>query len=284
MQLQHLAILGPGLLGGSLLMAARRHNLAGRYTVWARRQDAVSQVESLHLADLASTDLAAVVDGAELVVICTPVETIPELASKALPLLSGNVVVTDVGSTKSKICHELDSIFSAADACFVGSHPMAGSEESGLQAASPDLYSGAVALITPTANTNESALKLVRQLWLTLGSKVLEFSPQEHDTIVAAISHLPHLCAALLMHVAANSHQQAVQCLGNGFLDTTRVASGSPGLWRQIIANNKEPILHSLTQLDTHLATLCELIESENWQAVEDFLGKAKATRDNFVA
>ncbi len=284
MKLRQLAILGPGLLGGSLLMAAKQRQLADSYSVWARSSEAIAQIESLQLADIASNDLSTVVADAELVVICTPVKCIPPLARQFLPMLSNDATVTDVGSTKQIICQQLDEVFAASNATFIGSHPMAGSEQSGLQAAYPDLYQGAVTIVTPTSHSDQQAVELVSRFWRSLDSSVLELPPATHDSIVAAISHLPHLCAGLLVQLAADTHPQAMACIGNGFLDTTRVASGSPDLWTQIIADNKEPILESLARLDDSIAHLRNLIQTDDWHVIEDFLGKAKSTRDKFAA
>ena len=281
MKLRNLAILGPGLLGGSLLLAARRRGLAERISVWARRDSALDAVRRLAAADLASNALAEVVAEADMVVVCTPVDTVAGLAERALPHLTAGALVTDVGSVKHTIATRLDAAFAARDAQFVGSHPMAGSEQSGIESASADLYTGALAIVTPTPRSDHAAARRVHALWKALGCRTCEVAPAEHDRIVATISHLPHLAAAALVLAARDGHDSALDCLGNGFLDTTRIASGPEALWRQIVAHNKPAILQALGGFIDSLGQLRHSIDTEDWRAVEDFLGKARQTRDN---
>lgn len=277
-----LAILGPGLMGGSLLKAARRTGLAGTLAAWARREDAARDVLDLGLADLATSDLDVVVRGADAVVLCTPVESFDALFHRMAPILEEDAVVTDVGSVKKSVVEASRAALGDRARRFVGSHPMAGSETEGIAASRDDLFEGAACVLTPVEETDPGAVDRVRALWTNVGAELHVMPPERHDEMVAAISHVPHVMAAALVHLAAGSHPEAMQCVGNGFRDTTRVASGSPSLWRHIIASNRLAILNELDETVSLLSGFRQALDRSDWDAVEDFLGKARRTRDNF--
>jgi prephenate dehydrogenase len=273
-----IAILGPGLLGGSIALAARR---AGEFHVgvWARRTEAVEEVKKLGLADLVSTDLRAVVAGAQLVILCVPVGAMPAIAGQIGDAVEPGAIVTDVGSVKAAVVAELSEIFRAAgSAHFVGSHPMAGSEQTGMHAARVDLFDGATCILTPDENTNALALGRLHQFWEELGCQVVETSPLDHDRIVALISHFPHLLAATLVNMVGEKNAAAFDFSGPGFRDATRVAGGPPAMWAEILRSNHTAVRAAAEAMIEKLREITTLLDHE--ASMTEFLTQAKSQRD----
>ena len=271
-----LAILGPGLLGGSIALAARR---AGGFHVaaWARRPEALAEMAARDLVDALSADLSVVVQDADLVVLCVPIGVMGSLARQIAPLLSARAIVTDVGSVKGPVVEELRGIFAGA-ARFVGSHPMAGSEQTGLAAARADLFDGAACIVTPEDGSDPEAVSAVHAFWQTLGGRVLELAPAQHDEIVALISHFPHLLAATLVNVVGQENAAAFDFSGPGFRDTTRVASGPPAMWAEILWSNRTAIRASTEAMIEKLREIITLLDHDS--SMIEFLTQAKARRD----
>ncbi len=271
-----LAILGPGLLGGSIALAARR---AGSFHVaaWARRPQAVAEMEQRGLADVVSSDLSTVVKGADLVVLCVPIGAMGALARQIAPMLSPRAVVTDVGSVKSPVVDELRGIFGQAGR-FVGSHPMAGSEQTGIAAARAELFDGAACIVTPDEHSDHEAVEQVRALWRSLGGRALELSPSQHDEIVALISHFPHLLAATLVNIVGQKNAAAFDFSGPGFRDTTRVASGPAAMWSEILRSNRIAVRASTEAMIEKLREIITLLDHD--ASMTEFLTQAKARRD----
>lgn len=279
-----IAVLGTGLLGGSLLAALRKKSPALHLCAWARRTDSIQEITRLKLADTASTDLDVVTQGAELVILCTPVEHMAGLAKQLNPAkLAPHCVVTDVGSVKAPVVTAVEDVLAAKKIAFVGSHPMAGSEKSGLAGARADLFEGMTCIITPTLFTEEIALQQVRWLWTQAGCHLLEMSPEEHDRKIASISHMPHLAAVAVALSALQQDASTAHCMGNGFRDTTRIASGNPELWTGIISQNREPVLAALEELQTVLGRLTQAIEQCDDKALHAILNQAKSLRDQAI-
>jgi prephenate dehydrogenase len=281
---RHLAILGPGLLGGSLSLAAKASNAASHVSLWGRRPDVIEEILAFKLADHASTDLAEATAGASLIVLATPVEVMPALAARLASLpLPPDCLITDVGSVKRFVVSRLEPLFAPGPARFLGSHPMAGSEKTGLGAASPDLFrsQNAACILTPTASTAPADLARLSAFWQTVGCRVLPpMSPEQHDHEVARVSHLPHLMAAVTTLAALGPDPAPLRCSGNGFRDTTRVASGDPSLWTGIISQNHASILAALHDARDRLGDLLEILDPLNEGKLHAFLSQAKNLRD----
>jgi prephenate dehydrogenase len=279
------AVFGPGLLGGSLLMALRKHSPKVRLHAWARRSEAAQDLQVRNLADLATTDAAQACEGADLIVLCTPLENMAALAegiANAKP--SPECVITDVGSVKGAVVSALEQVFPKTGFHFIGSHPMAGSERAGIEAARADLFEGSVCVVTPTLFTTDHALQQVRWLWSLIGCRIVEMPPDEHDAKVARISHLAHLTAAVTALAALRSDISASDCAGNGFRDTTRVASGDPDLWAGIISQNRAEVTAALKDARTALAELLDAVESHDDKALLRLLREAKLLRDSALS
>lgn len=272
----NLAILGPGLLGGSIALAARERG-GYRVAMWARRAEAVAEVEALGVADRVSTDVRSIVADAALVVLCVPVGVMPALARQVAAAISEGAIVTDVGSVKAEVCAELRAIFRDRGR-FVGSHPMAGSEQTGISAARADLFVDAVSIVTPEAASDAAAVAALVEFWTLLGARVQQVSPHEHDRIVALVSHLPHLLAAALVNTVAAEDPHAFDFCGPGFRDTTRVASGPPAMWAEILRTNRGAVRGAVEALIEKLRETVTLIDCD--PPMNEFLTQAKTQRD----
>lgn len=270
------AIVGVGLIGGSIGMALRQRGLADRVVGIGRRQSSLRIARRMGAVDTATVNLAKGVAEAPLIVVCSPVDQIVDHVRQAAEHCPEGSLITDAGSTKQAIVGAVDGQLPRG--CrFLGGHPLAGSEKSGPLHARADLFEGRVALITPTKHTRAEDFDLLESFWSELGSVVVQMSPEEHDLAVALTSHLPHAAAAAL---AAMLPEQYFRITGTGFLDTTRVAAASPELWRQIFLANRENLLRGLEQLQRQLGQLRAALEQHDAAALETWLAKAKKNRD----
>ena len=277
--LRKLSILGPGLLGGSIGLAARHRKVAARVAIWARRPEAADEAYKVGAADEATTDLTKAVAEADLVVLATPIGAMAALAEQIRPALASGCVVTDVGSVKYPIVQTLAQVF-AGPARFVGSHPMAGSEQSGIDAARRDLFEGATCIVTPRDDTDKAAQETVYNFWKALGCSVKTLAPEEHDEIVARVSHLPHVVAAAVVNVVCSDSQHPLNFVGPGFKDFTRIASGPPEMWTEICLENKTEIGRALDELIEQLGEVRAALENADAVELRTMLKRAKHFRD----
>jgi len=277
--LRKLSILGPGLLGGSIGLAARHRKIAERVVIWARRPDAADQAWRLGAADEATNDLVKAVTDAELVVLATPIGVMRPLVDQIRPALPDGCVVTDVGSVKYPIVTALSDALNGK-ARFVGSHPMAGSEQSGIDAARRELFENATCIVTPREDTDKAALTVVYDFWKALGCSVKTLGPVEHDEIVARVSHLPHIVAAAVVNVVCTDGAQALNFVGPGFKDFSRIAGGPFEMWTEICLENRQEIGRSLDQLIEELGKVRAAIENADAVELRAMLKRAKHFRD----
>jgi len=281
-----ITIIGVGLLGGSIGLAARRRKLARQTAGFVRRAASLNDCEQAGAVDFVTTDLLAAVWDADLVILCTPLAQMRSLTERMLPALKPGAIVTDVGSVKAGVVRELEPLIARAGAHFVGSHPMAGAEKTGVAAARADLFVDAVCVVTPTNKTNRAALKKVRQFWAAAGSRVLKLTPAAHDILVSRSSHLPHTLAATLANLVLDPAQprfQAAVC-ANGFRDTTRIASGSPEMWRDIALANRRNLGRSVDAFVAELKKFRRALARADSRYIVEFFAKAKKRRDDWRA
>ena len=286
MQFEKITLVGVGLLGGSLGLAVRQRRLAGRVECYVRSAASVIECEKIGVVDRATDDLAAAVKDADLVVLCTPLAQMRRLTEQFLPSLKRGAIVTDVGSVKASVVAELESLVASTGAHFVGGHPMAGAEKVGSSAARADLFEDAVCVITPTAKSSSEAVRRVEEFWKSLGARPLRLAPEAHDDLVARSSHLPHVVAAeLANYILSPVHpkEQAQLCAG-GFRDSTRIASGSPEMWRDIALANRVNLDRVLGVFIEDLQEFQHALEHGDAKAVEEFFVKAKQRRDAWRA
>ena len=281
-----IAIVGVGLLGGSLALAIRERKLAAMLQGYVRRDASLAECEQAGLNDFASRDLLAVVRDADLVILCTPLAQMRELAQQMLPALKRGCVVSDVGSVKASVVAELTPIISSAGAHFIGSHPMAGAERMGVSAARADLFHDAVCVLTPASGVDAELVQKLEEFWRAIRTRTLRLNPEVHDELVARCSHLPHVVAAELANLVLNPNHPKEQPLlcANGFRDTTRIASGSPEMWRDIALANREQVSRALDQFVLDLQQLRQAIDNSDAKAVEHFFVMAKQRRDAWRA
>jgi prephenate dehydrogenase len=277
--LRTVAIVGVGLLGGSVGLGLRRRGLARRVVGTGHRQESLDRALARGAVDEATLDLQAAVAEADLTVLATPVGRIVELAAAARDAFRPGSVVTDVGSTKARLVRDLEAV-AAGRFRYVGSHPMAGSEKRGVDEADPELFAGALCFVTPTPQSDPRAVELLTDFWLALGARVRPLNPDQHDRLVASASHLPHLVAAALVHVTP---PEALGCIGTGFRDTTRVASGDPRLWTDVCLHNRERLLDALRAFAREVGALRNLLERGTEAELLAWLEAAKTIRDRHV-
>jgi len=285
-QFRKITIIGVGLLGGSLGLAARQRRLAKEIAGYARREKTIAECEKSGVLDYATTDLLAAVSGADFVILCTPLAQMRSLTEQFLPALKCGAIVTDVGSVKADVVRELEALVKKAGAHFVGSHPMAGGEKMGVLAAKADLYANAVCVVTPTRKSNAAAVRKVVQFWKSLGACTVRLDAAQHDFIVGRTSHLPHVAAAALAGLILDpkhSKSQVGLC-ATGFRDTTRIASGSPEMWRDIALANRKNVSQSVDAFVAELKKLQTALKKGDAKAVEKFFATAKERRDNWCA
>jgi prephenate dehydrogenase len=285
-QFQKISIIGVGLLGGSIGLAARKFRVAGEIAGYARREKTIAESEKIGALDYATTDLLAAVSNADLVILCTPLAQMRALTKQFLPALKRGAIVTDVGSVKAGVVRELEPLIAKAGAHFVGSHPMAGGEKMGVLAAKPDLFANAVCVVTPTKKTSAAAAGKLEKFWKALGAHTLRLTPAQHDVLVSRTSHLPHVAAAALAGLILDPKQPQPQTglCATGFRDTTRIASGSPEMWRDIALANRKNVLQSVDAFVGELKKFQSSLKKGDAEAVEKFFAIAKERRDNWCA
>lgn len=278
----HYHLVGLGLIGGSIAGGLKDtpYRLTGWDNLDQRRQDALDRklIEEVYSPGRLPESVSGVI-------LAVPV---PEMVSVVEEILEGSAqpqFITDVGSTKEEICNRMRNLL-PADISFIGAHPMAGSEESGLSASDPILFENAICVITPSKE-NQTHLLDVIQLWETLGAHVFEMNPSEHDRAVAYVSHLPHLNAAALLHGVGSlqGHEETVLPLASGgFRDTTRVAAGDPDLWRDILESNRPRVTSAIDRLIEVLKDVKGLMESSKWGELKEWLEEARTVRSEIPA
>lgn len=268
-------------MGGSLGLALKAGGFDGRIRGYARRGETREEAQRRRAVDEAFDDAGVAVEGADLAVFCAPILAIPPLVSNARAHLPPGCLLTDVGSTKAYLAAQIGSRLRGTTSVFVGSHPIAGSEQQGIAAARPDLYRGAVVVVTPTPDTPAPALEGLKAFWERVGGVVRVMDPESHDRALARTSHLPHLVAALLASAVGRDDDPAPwsELCGAGFRDTTRIAEGSPEVWHDIVRTNAGAVARELRALAGEADQLSRLIEGEQFDSMKRFLEKARGRR-----
>ena len=273
------AILGAGLLGGSLALALKDAKICKRASLWSRSESTRAKCAEKIRAAAVCAEISEAVKDADLIVLSSTVSSIPEVAKEAAKFSKKGAIATDVGSAKEIIAKKCSAIFAKASVAFVPSHPMAGLEKSGVQFAKKDLFLNAACFVCPTGN--EAATKAVARMWESLGMRVFFKTPKEHDKIAAKISHVPQCVSSALALFAASDFESFKNFAGNGFKDTTRIAKRDVGMWRDILAANPKNISKNLDLIAKSLSGLSSAIKSSDEKYIEKFLSRAKETRLN---
>ena len=278
--IERLCVVAPGLLGGSLALACRKARLAHRVVGVARRQETLDEGLSIGAFDEATLELSKGVSGADVVVLAAPVRASISLLTQMSPYLGPASVVTDMGSTKAAICREARRILGPGR--FVGGHPMAGSHRSGIQVARADLFQGACYAFVREPETPARSSCVLEEMARGVGAKPLWMTAEDHDRLVARISHLPHLAACALVECADAceiSGTRAVELAASGFRDTTRIAAGNPSMWTDICLTNQAAVLECLDEYMDALAHLREKITGEREEDLASWFEQTGAAR-----
>ncbi len=284
-QFTQVAIIGVGLIGGSLGMVLRRKGAAGSVIGIGRRVENLKAAVAMGAIDRYVADPVEGVDGADLVVLATPVDTYERHLKEWGAHLKPGTIVSDVGSVKGRLVDVSERLLPEG-VSFVGAHPVAGKEKTGVAAGSDHLFVGARCILTPTPRTNPEALEKIRAMWELAGSRVLTMDPYLHDKILGAVSHLPHVAAFALMTALAELRDRELPSLdlaghsGGGLRDTTRIAASSPEMWRDIFLWNRDNLVAMIELYERHLGRLKHLIQTGDGPGIEQELERAKRERE----
>ena len=279
--IERLAIVGVGLLGGSLAKAARAHAIAREIVGIGRNEARLRPAVTDGTLDRATTDLADGVRGADRIVLGATVLAYEALLPSVWSAAAPGAIVTDVGSTKRGIVAVAERLApTRRDLQFVGSHPMAGSEKSGYAVSRADLFQGATVVVTPAESNDAAAVKSVSELWTAVGARVVTLEAEGHDRAVAAISHLPHVVAWALVDAVARFEPDAFAVAARGFKDTTRIAASDPDVWREILLGNRDAVVASVAAFRQALDDLERLVAQGDAGALTTLLARVKATRE----
>lgn len=279
-----IAVVGLGLLGGSLGLAIQQRRIAQHVAGYVRQPGQVTDCRERQIANEVSTDLGKVVADAELIILTVPIRAMPALSRQMAPFLRAGALVMDVGSVKNGVVQVLEQIIAPTGASFVGAHPMAGAEKTGVRHARANLFHNTVCVLTPTPQTPGEFLGKAAAFWQAIGSTPLRLSPEVHDEMVGRSSHLPHLVAAVLANYIldpALPKEQEMLC-ATGFRDTTRIASGSPAMWRDIAVANRQPLSVALEEFIAALQRILRALREQDEETIGQFLEKAKQRRDHW--
>ncbi len=278
--IRRLSLVGLGLLGGSVAKAARGLRLADEIVAVGRDRERLEPALRDGMVDRVTTDLADGVSGADFCLLATPVATLAALLPAVWAALPADAVLTDVGSTKAAIVRAAERLGETRPLAFVGSHPMAGSEQAGYPVSRPDLFRGATVILTPTERTDSHAVKRVGAFWEALGGRLLTLDPLTHDRATAAISHLPHLVADALVDAVVRMDPRFFEVAGRGFKDTTRIAASDARVWREIFQENRVGLTEALGAFRAALDYLEGLLAAGDVPAIEGALDRIRRVRE----
>ncbi len=277
-----MAVVGVGLIGGSLALALKEAGVVGEVVGIGRGLANLEKALELGVVDRITQDLAEGVADADLVFLATPVLTLAQVAAAAAPHMKPGAILTDGGSVKESVARDIEPLMPAG-VHFVPGHPIAGTENSGAEAAFATLYHGRRCILTPTANTDPAALELVRQVWEIAGSEVVVMDVEKHDRILAAISHLPHMVAYSLVNAVGSYdryEENILEYSAGGFRDFTRIASSDPTMWRDIALTNRDALLEMMERCETFFAELKEDVRNGEGEKLYEFFLRSKQLRD----
>src|SRR5882724_378951 len=283
-QFKKIVIFGVGLVGGSFALALRKANAVDEVVGFGRSAATLEQAIKLHILDRIGEDAAREVRDADLVLIATPVAQMADIFARIAPHLGAQTLVTDGGSTKGDVVAAARAHLGGKIAQFVPAHPIAGAEKSGAAAAQADLYQGKRVVLTPLPENSKAAVARVREAWELCGATVSEMTPQQHDEVFAAVSHLPHLLSFALVHDLAqrDNRDELLSFAASGFRDFTRIAASSPEMWRDISLANRDALLRELKQYADELYVLYQALENSDETKLDEIFRLASQVRSNW--
>lgn len=285
MLINRLAIIGVGLIGGSLARALKRKRACGKVVGYGRDTAHLQKAVDLGVIDEFGLTIANAVTDADVIVLATPLATTEPLLKSMCSYLKDTAVITDVGSAKGSVVDAARKTLDERFPRFVPGHPIAGKETSGVEASTADLFESHRVILTPLPETSINALELVTRMWETTGAEVVHLSVDQHDEILAATSHLPHMLAYALVDCLAGMQErdEIFKFAAGGFADFTRIASSHPKMWNDICFSNRKQLLKALDLFDEYLNRIRSAIESDNSDELLKIFTRAKETRDLFT-
>lgn len=272
---RQVAIVGTGLIGGSLALAMRRHALAGEILGVSRHKESLALAKRNGVIDRGSQYIDILKD-ADLVILATPIHTILDLARPISKIIRADCIVMDVGSTKERIVSELEDMFP----CYVGSHPLAGSEKRGVINANSGIFKDSLCILTPTAKTDKRSLNKIKNLWIKIGARVAMLNPGVHDKILSFVSHLPHISAFSLMSLVP---RDCLKFASTGLKDTTRIAASDSAIWADIFLTNSKNVLTTIKLFEDKLSKIQNAIRKQDRDALISILEAARKKRQALV-
>ena len=278
-----ITIIGVGLIGGSLAKALKEKNLAKTVFGYGRDRSRLEEAKKHNIIDDYSTQIEEAVYHADIIVIATPVGTFRNIFNEVKPLIANDVIISDVGSTKTNIVDIAKEILGDKSQCFVPAHPIAGKEKSGFEASDGNLYIGKKVIITPIEDNSSESIQVIESMWKNVGAEVDFMSPQSHDDLLGMTSHLPHMLAFSLVNYLVDQNPSASIYAGGGFKDFSRIASGDAVMWRDICLQNKDKIITHLRGYQSTVEELIDAIDQEESDKLELLFATAKKTRDSWI-
>lgn len=285
LNVDRITILALGLIGGSLAKALKANGFTGELVAWGRRPASLEAGLAMGIIDRYSLDLKEAIAGADIIVVATPTLIAADMIRQLATMVDGQVIITDVASVKGNLLAAAKEAFGKVPPNLVLGHPIAGSEKSGVDAAKADLFVNHRVILTPTEETNPEALQKVKALWQATGAELVEMPVNEHDEVLAATSHLPHILAyALVDALAGNPEQQNIfRFAAGGFRDFTRIASSDPAMWHEISLANRDALLKMIDVFSGQLGDLRQAIANGDSDTIIGCFTRAKAARDQFA-
>lgn len=283
--IERLCIVGVGLIGGSLARALRRQNMCRSVIGCSRRETHLRRALELGVIDEFNTDIAAAVEGADMVVVCTPMRAMVDIFQCIKPVLSAGAVLTDAGSVKQTVVVAAEQAFGEVPSFLVPAHPIAGTEHSGVDASFASLYEGRRVIVTPTEFTDPHAVDRVTRMWEATGASVDHMEPAHHDEVLAATSHLPHMLAYTLVEMLGQMQAsgEIFRYAAGGFRDFSRIASSDPQMWHDICLDNKDAVVAMIKRYRDELGSLLDSVSAADGEELFERFARAKATRDKYT-
>ncbi|MFN3739941.1 MAG: prephenate dehydrogenase [Thermodesulfovibrionales bacterium] len=273
------SIIGVGLIGASLGLAIRKKGLCEKIYGFGRNERNLLRAKEKGIIDSYSLDLKEVCEDSDLIVLSTPVGVFLEMVKNISPFLKKGSIIIDVGSVKGRLVYEIESLMPEG-VFYIGTHPIAGSDKSGIDDARAELFEGARCIITPTDRTDRNSLERISQLWKNIGCHVELMDPYRHDEIYGAVSHLPHIIAYSLVNTIGEINDEFIKYSGQGFKDATRIALSSPELWRDIVVYNRENLLRFLEVFRAEIEKIDEYLKNNKAEAIRENFQKARQLRE----
>ncbi len=282
--IKRLTIYGVGLIGGSLARALKAAGAVGEIVGYGRSIEPLLKALELGVIDRYESDIARALKGSDVVLLGVPVGAMEAVLGEIKPYLDGNTIITDVGSTKGSVVDAAIRVFGELPPRFIPGHPIAGTENSGVEASFAELYQNRRVILTPNAQSDSDALATVRWMWQQAGAEVIDMPVTHHDEVLAATSHLPHMLAFTLVDTLARleDHDDIFRFAAGGFRDFTRIASSNPQMWHDICLNNREALLKMVGRFSEELANLSAAIERGDGEALLETFQRAKTARDSY--